>query len=52
MSDEGGKITMREVTGKERQKIIDKLELGKTVNNLDSLSNKFKYYILGYILDR
>lgn len=43
---------IREVTGKERQKIIDKLESGKTVNNLDSLSNKFKYYILGYILDR
>lgn len=52
MGDEMRKITMREVTGKEKQKIVDKLESGKTVNNLDSLSNKFKYYILGYILDR
>ena len=44
-------LSMREVIGKERQKIVDKLESGKTVNNLDSFPNKFKYYILGYILD-
>lgn len=43
---------VRKVTGKERQKIIDKLESGKTVSNLDSFSNKFKYYVLGYVLDR
>ena len=43
---------MRKVTGKERQKVIDKLKSGKTVSNLDSFPNKFKYYILGYVLDR